>query len=90
MRAILGAQLRQDVSHLALDGLLAELECPGNLFVCISLRNEPQDAYLRRRERVIRGVLGQLERYLRGERLAPGVDRADSVDQLLVQAFFSR
>src|SRR5208337_5422068 len=77
MRAILGVQLRQDVSYLALDRLFAQRERPGDLLVRVALRNEPQDTYLRRRERVVRGVLGQLERHLRGERFAPGVHRAD-------------
>src|SRR5450631_581242 len=67
MRAILGAQLRQNVSYLALDRLFAERERPGDLFVRVALRDQPQDAYLRRRERVVRGVLSQLEGYFRGE-----------------------
>src|SRR5208282_3425662 len=85
MRAVLGAQLRQDISHLTLDGLLAERERPGDFLVRVALRDEPQDAYLRRRERVVRRMLRQLEGHFRGERLAPGVHRADGVEQLLVQ-----
>ena len=71
MRAILGAQLRQDISHLTLDSLFAELERPGDLFVCVTLRDQPQDTHFRRRKRVGRGMLSQLELHIRGERLAP-------------------
>src|SRR5208283_6059739 len=78
MRAVLGAQLRQDISHLTLYGLLAQREGPGDLFIRVALRDQPQDAYLCRRERVVRRMLRQLERHFRGERLAPRVHRADS------------
>src|SRR5882724_3361981 len=51
--AVLGAELRQDVAHLALDGFLAERELLGDFLVGVALCDEAQHPDLRRGQRIV-------------------------------------
>ena len=51
-------------AHLSLDGFLAERKLRGDLLVGVALRSQPQDADLRRGQRIVGGMLGELERHV--------------------------
>ena len=65
--AIVGAQLGKDAPDLTLDGVFGDRELRGNLFIGIALGDQAQDAHFRRRQGLIGGMLGELERDLRGK-----------------------
>ena len=75
--SVVGTQFGEDVSDLTLDGFLADRELRGNRFVGISLGNQTQDADFSCGQRVIGGMLGELEGGLRGKCLSSGVHRAN-------------
>src|SRR6516165_1069245 len=82
---VAGSELRQNFADLSLDGLFAQTEPSGDLFVGFTLGNQAQHADLRRSERVVGGMLGELIGGLRGKRLSAGVHGTDSLPQLSVQ-----
>jgi len=64
--AVVGAQFGEDILDSAFDGLFGNRELIGNLFVGIPGGDQTQDRDFRRSQGVIDGVLGELERDLRG------------------------
>src|SRR5258707_7732856 len=53
VRAVLRAELREDVAHLALDRFLGERELRGDFLVGVALRDEAQHAQLGRGQMLV-------------------------------------
>jgi len=83
--SVVGAQFGKDVPDLALDGLFADGELRGNLFVGIPLGDQTQDAHLCRGQRIFGGMLRKLKRHLRGDGLSPGMHGPNRIQQFLMQ-----
>src|SRR5208282_5154096 len=90
LSSVVGAQFREDVPDLALDGFFADGELGRNLFVGIPFGNQTQHPDFRRGKRVIGGMLGKLVGSLSGKRLLPGMNRANRFQQFLMQAILEQ
>lgn len=65
LHPVLDLELREDMAHLGLDGLVADLEGGGDLAIRAAGDHEPQHVKLARRERVECSVVGRESRHSR-------------------------
>ena len=88
--SVVGPQLGENASDLALDGLFADGKLRGNLFVGIPFANQTQDTDFRWGQGVIGGMFGDLVGGLRGQCLFPAWTARIVSNSSLCKLFFGR
>jgi hypothetical protein len=85
MSAVACAQLVKDVLHTALDRLFRNRELGGNLFVGVPGSDQPQHIDFLGRQAFVAGVFDKLGRAIGRYRFAPRGNRANGMQEFLVQ-----
>src|SRR5208283_2884752 len=86
MCAVVRPQLREDIRHVSLDGVLGELELRCDLLVRVARGDQPENLNLPLRQPVFAGMFGQTRSHLGGNPLLPRMYRSDGRQQFFIDA----
>src|ERR1019366_115262 len=89
MRPIVGAQLGEYVRDVVLDSGFSDAELVGDLLIGIAC-NQTKHINFARTQLIVGSVVSQLRRNVGWYSLAPGVDRADSLQQFRADISFQQ